>query len=77
MQMPTSKIAVDKPARWYAEILDNLLVGVYRSTIEGKFVFCNRTMADIFGFDSPKEMVGYPVINLYWDKKDRGNLSLR
>jgi PAS domain S-box-containing protein len=70
----SAQFAVDKPARWYAEILDNLLVGIYRSTLEGKFVFCNRAMAEIFGYESRKELMASPVINLYWEKRDRGNL---
>lgn len=60
-------------ARGFSEYLDNLPIGIFRSTLEGKFVFCNNHMAKIFGFDSVEELMNYPVIDLYWDKKDRGH----
>ena len=58
--------------RWI-DFLDNLAVGIYRTTIEGRFVYCNSQMTRIFGFDSLEELMAYPVVDLYWDKKDRGN----
>ena len=64
----------DKPEKWHAEFIDNLPVGIYRTTVEGKFVFCNRRLSEIFGFDSASALVGYPVADLYCNKKDRGVL---
>ena len=57
----------------WIDFLDNLSVGIYRTTIEGRFVYCNIQMARIFGFDSLEELMAYPVVDLYWDKRDRGN----
>ncbi len=69
-----SKTISDKPARWHAEFLDNLPVGIYRTTLEGRLVYCNRCLADIFGFDSVDDLIGYPVADLYCNKKNRGDL---
>ncbi len=63
----------NKVTRWIFEFLDNLPVGIYRSTVEGKFVYCNSQMPRIFGFGSIPAIMDYPVVDLYWDKKDRGN----
>ncbi len=63
--------------RWILDYVDNLPVGIYRSTIEGKFVYCNRRMIEIFGFESIDEIMAFPVVDLYWDKKDRGNFIQR
>ncbi|MCF8061654.1 MAG: PAS domain-containing protein [Deltaproteobacteria bacterium] len=61
-----------KLTKWI-DFLDNLPVGVYRSTIEGKFVYCNLQMTRIFGFDCLEDLMAHPVVDLYWEKKDRGN----
>jgi len=63
--------------RWIHDYVDNLPVGIYRSTIEGKFAYCNRRMIEIFGFDTLEEIMAFPVVDLYWDKKDRGNFIQR
>ena len=63
----------DKPARWHAEFIDSLPVGVYRTTVEGKHVYCNRRMAEIFGFDSVSALMDYPVADLSYNKKNRGD----
>ncbi len=60
--------------RWVFDYLDNLPIGIYRSTVEGKFVYCNQSISRLFGFDSVSEMMSFPVVDLYWDKRDRGNL---
>ena len=74
MASVSSQTIIDKPARWHAEFIDNLPVGVYRTTVEGKLVFCNRCLAKMFGFDSVSAFIGYPVADLYQNKKNRGDL---
>jgi PAS domain S-box-containing protein len=61
-------------ARRYSEFLDSLPVAIYRTTIEGKLIFCNKAFANIFGFNTVNELVGSPIIGLYKNKKDRGLL---
>lgn len=64
----------DNSARWYVDFLNSVPLAVFRTTIEGKIIFCNRTFARMFGFDTIGELIGFPVINLYRNKKDRGLL---
>lgn len=64
----------DLSPRWYFEFINSLPTAVYRTTIEGKIVFCNRRFASIFGFESAAEMSGFQAINLYRNKRDRGIL---
>lgn len=66
--------AGDYSARRYAEFFDSLPVPIFRTTIEGKIVYCNYAFADLFGFDSALDLIDYPVIEFYLNKKDRGNL---
>jgi PAS domain S-box-containing protein len=66
--------AEDYSARRYAEFFDSLPAPIFRTTIEGKIVYCNYAFADLFGFDSALDLIDYPVIEFYRNKKDRGNL---
>ena len=40
----------------YREILENVLVGAYQVTLDGKFLFANRKMIRMFGFSSYEEL---------------------
>lgn len=64
----------DASLRNYAEFVRNLPIALYRVTVEGKIVFCNEPFARIFGFASIQDAIGFPIINLYRNKKDRGIL---
>ena len=55
-----------------AEFFDSMPAAIYRSTIEGKIVYCNKAFAQIFGYESPLELMGTPAVQLYRNKKDRG-----
>jgi len=59
-------------ARGYAEFFDGIPAAIFRTTLEGKIVYCNRAFANIFGFESADELIDSPVIDLYRNKKDRG-----
>ncbi len=59
-------------ARGFAEFFDGIPAAVYRTTLEGKIVYCNRAFAQIFGYDSADELIDSPIIELYRNKKDRG-----
>jgi len=41
----------------YQAIFDNTAVGIYQSSIDGKFIMVNPSMARIFGYDSPAELI--------------------
>ncbi|UCH91124.1 MAG: PAS domain-containing protein, partial [Nitrospirota bacterium] len=38
-------------------LIDKAVLGVYRSTVDGKLVMANRALASIFGYNSPEEMM--------------------
>jgi PAS domain S-box-containing protein len=59
-------------ARGYAEFFDGIPAAIYRTTLEGKIVYCNKAFAQIFGFESAAELIDSPVVELYRNKKDRG-----
>lgn len=59
-------------ARGYAQFFDGIPAAIYRTTLEGKIVYCNRAFAQLFGFDAAAELIDSPIIELYRNKKDRG-----
>jgi PAS domain S-box-containing protein len=61
----------EKSARWYLDFINTIPVGVFRETLDGRIVFCNNALAEMFGFSSFKELTDYPVINLYGSTKAR------
>ena len=69
-----SNASSDASLRNYAEFVRNLPVALYRVTVEGKIVFCNEPFTRIFGFESIQGAIGFPIIKLYRNKKDRGVL---
>jgi len=65
---------IDSSAGRYTDFFNSIPAAIYRTTVEGRIVYCNRAYAHIFGFDSVSELIDYPVVNLYRNKKDRGVL---
>ena len=58
----------------YRDIFNNAVMGIYQSTPEGRWLNVNPTMASMFGFRTPEEMIsGVKDIRseLYVDPEDR------
>lgn len=41
----------------YREIVDTAPIGIFRSTVEGRFISLNAKLAKMFAYDSPEEMI--------------------
>jgi PAS domain S-box-containing protein len=55
----------------YRNLVDNSLVGVFTTTIDGRLIFVNNAMAQLFDFDSPEQMIAHGVFERWSDLKDR------
>lgn len=70
--------ALEAIRRKYQLIFDNTADGIYQSTINGKFIMVNPSMARIFGYDSAEQMIS-SVTNigeqLYADPDERKAMS--
>jgi len=55
------------------DVVENLPVGIYRSSMEGKgsFISLNREMINIAGADSAEQLLNTPVSALYADMEER------
>ncbi len=60
----------------YREMFDSLKEGVYQCEpgVEGVFTWVNQACAEMFGYNSPEEMVGTKVKDIYVDPEDRWRL---
>ena len=55
----------------YRSLFNNVPVGVFRSTPDGKVISANPTMVKIYGFDSVEELIKRQAEDFYYDKQDR------
>ncbi len=55
----------------YRELVDNALVGVYKTTLKGELLYVNEALASMFGFDSPEEMISEGALARYKDLNRR------
>ncbi|MDP2158060.1 MAG: response regulator, partial [Nitrospirota bacterium] len=55
----------------YRALVEHSLVGVYQSTIDGRFIYVNNAMIRIFEFDGTEEMMAADLSSLYKTPEDR------
>ncbi|MEN6467138.1 MAG: PAS domain S-box protein, partial [Syntrophaceae bacterium] len=60
----------------YRNLFDNSLVGVYQTDLEGKILYVNQAMADIFGYESPEEMK-LNILSLHKNRAEKMKLIER
>lgn len=60
----------------YRELFDSLKAGIYQCEpgVDGVFTWVNKACAEMFGYESPGEMVGTKVRDIYVDQSDRKRL---
>ena len=55
----------------YRDIVTWAPIGIYQSTISGKLLSCNDSIAELLGYDSINELVGCHMgQDIYYDEKD-------
>ena len=55
----------------YRDLVDNSIVGVFTTTIDGRLAFLNDAMVQMFDFDSPEQMIAKGSLERWKDPKDR------
>jgi len=63
----------NKPEDSFSDIVKNAVIGIYRVTREGRFVFVNPRLAEIFGYTSPEAFLSSVsnILNIYKNPEDR------
>jgi PAS domain S-box-containing protein len=70
-ELKTTEEALKASEKQYRNIVDNALIGVYETSLQGEILYVNDAMARIFGFDSSADMIGTGAAFGYNNKKDR------
>lgn len=60
---------LDKIDREYSEFLDNIPIGIYRTSIDGELIFANKGLLKIFGYSDKSEI--HNVEKIFADKEFR------
>jgi PAS domain S-box-containing protein len=66
--------ALQESERKFRDLVDNSLVGIYRTNLEGTIFYVNEALAKMLEFDSPQEMMSESVLALYKNYEDRERL---
>lgn len=58
----------------YRMLFDRNVSGVFRSTLDGRILDCNDSLAQFLGYDSREEVLALPAWDLYHQRADREEL---
>ncbi len=53
---------------------DNIPIGLFRTSVDGKIISCNQKMVEILGVKSKKDFVGMSAYGFYFDSEDRNRM---
>jgi PAS domain S-box-containing protein len=63
--------ALKESEKRYRDLVDNTLVGLYKSNLKGEFLFVNEALSKMFEFESPEEIRSVRWLELYKNENDR------
>ena len=66
-----AEVKLTKSEAKYRDLVDNSIVGVFTTTIDGRFTFVNDAMAKMFDFDAAELMISQGSLERWRDLKDR------
>jgi PAS domain S-box-containing protein len=66
-----AEVALKESEKKYRTLVDNALVGIYKTNRRGEILFVNEALSRMMGFDSPEEMKRESVLARYKDPRDR------
>jgi PAS domain S-box-containing protein len=55
----------------YRILVDNAAVGIYKASLDGRFLYINKILATTFEFNSPEEMMSESALLRYKNPEDR------
>jgi len=63
--------SLEESEKKYRTLVDNALVGIYKSTLDGRMLYVNEALANMFDFDSSADMIRQGALALYKNDRDR------
>jgi PAS domain S-box-containing protein len=71
MELERSELLSGFSAKGFAEFIQTLPVAVFRETLDGRIMYCNKALAEMFGFESTAELIDHPMTQFYRNAEDR------
>lgn len=69
--LKTTTAKLNSSEQRFTNLMISVPIGIAVTTINGRVIEANNAIIEMFGFDSKKEFISYPVINYYYNPKDR------
>jgi two-component system, cell cycle sensor histidine kinase and response regulator CckA len=66
--------ALQESEERYRSLIARAYYGIYRSTVDGRFLEVNAALVRMLGYDSPEELMAVDIRSLYADPADREKL---
>jgi PAS domain S-box-containing protein len=66
--------ALQESEERYRSLIARAYYGIYRSSVEGRFLEVNAALVRMLGYDSPEELMAVDIRSLYADPSDREKL---
>jgi PAS domain S-box-containing protein len=63
--------ALQKSEEKYRSLVDNINIGIFRSSVDGKILSANNAIIQMLGFDSAEELMQLPTTSRYADPTQR------
>ena len=70
-ELKKTEDSLRKSEKQFRGLVDNSLVGIYETNLEGGIIYVNEALCRIAGYDSPEEMKRENVIAKYKNREDR------
>ncbi len=74
LQEEERNLVIKKSEYKYRSIIDNSLEGIFQSTLDGKWITVNKSMARILGYENEVDLMSNGVKDIYSDENDRKRL---
>lgn len=73
-ELKEAEITLQKSEESYRKLIDNSVIGVFKTNIKGDIIFINDAAANIFKFKSREELIGSSVLKHYLNPSKRDGI---
>jgi PAS domain S-box-containing protein len=74
MELGRAELFSDPSDKGFVEFIQTLPVAVFRERLDGRILYCNKALADMFGFESSAELMEHPMTVFYRSAEERDML---
>lgn len=74
MELEPSAFSSDPGEKGFMKFIHDLPVAIFRETQESRIVYCNKALAELFGFASCAELMEYSMSRFYRNEEERAVL---